>query len=83
VRYARNPGVLWRSTSLGPVVLVPGRDLPTRLSGLAAVVWEVLDGTLADEDLDREVAQLLAEPVDLAACLRELVEADLVVPVDR
>jgi hypothetical protein len=79
VRYARNPEVLWRSTSLGPVVLIPGRDLPTRLGGLAAVVWEILDDALPRDELDGEVAQLLEEPVDLAACLHELLEADLVV----
>jgi hypothetical protein len=80
VRYARNPAVLWRSTSLGPVVLIPGRELPTRLSGLAAVVWEVLDDPLAAAELDGEVAQLLDESMDLSGCLAELLEADLVVP---
>lgn len=79
MRYARNPAVLWRSTSLGPVVLLPGRELPTRLSGVAAVVWEVLDAALARNELDGEVAHVLDEPIDLTACLEELVEADLVV----
>lgn len=82
MRYARNPEVLWRSTSLGPVVLIPGRELPTRLSGLAAVVWEVLDGALARDELDGEVTQVLDEPMDLSACLTELIEADLVVASD-
>ena len=57
VRYARNPAVLWRSTSQGPVVLVPGRELPdARSSGLAAVVWEVLDEPLDADALQDEVA---------------------------
>jgi hypothetical protein len=83
VRYARNPAVLWRSTSLGPVVLIPGRELPTRLSGLAAVVWEVLDAPLAEAELGDEVARLLDERHPLTTCLAELVEADLVQPVAR
>lgn len=78
MRYARNPAVLWRSTSLGPVVLIPGRDLPTRLSGPAAVVWEVLDTPLAVAELEPEVGQLLDEPIDLATCLAEMLVADLV-----
>ena len=50
MRYARNPSVLWRSTSRGPVLLGPDQDRPELLGGQAAVVWEVLDepGTVAD-----------------------------------
>ena len=80
MRYARNPAVLWRSTSLGPVVLIPGRELPTRLSGLAAVVWEVLDVPLTEGALQDEVAGLLDEHHPLTACLADLVDADLVRP---
>jgi hypothetical protein len=79
VRYARNPAVLWRSTSQGPVVLVPGRELPTRLSGLAAVVWEVLDEPLDAGRLADEVAGVLDDRPDLGRCLAELRHATLVV----
>jgi hypothetical protein len=78
VRYARNPAVLWRSTSQGPVVLIPGRDLPTRLSGLAAVVWEVLDEPLDQGALQDEVATVVDGRPDLTACLAELADASLV-----
>jgi hypothetical protein len=80
VRYARNPSVLWRSTSQGPVVLGADEEAPTRLHGLAAVVWEVLDEPLDADGLRDEVATVLDDPPDLTACLAELVEATLLVP---
>ena len=79
MRYARNPAVLWRSTSQGPVVLAPGRQLPTRLSGLAAVVWEVLDEPLDAARLTDEVEAMVDGRPDLDRCLAELSQATLVV----
>jgi hypothetical protein len=58
VRYARNPEVLWRSTSRGPVVLVPGREGPDRLGGVAAVVWEVLDDPMDAVGVEAAVVTL-------------------------
>jgi hypothetical protein len=80
VRYARNPTVLWRSTSQGPVLLAVDDEAPTRLHGLAAVVWEVLDQPLDADALRDEVADLLHARPDLTPCLDELVARALVVP---
>lgn len=79
MRYARNPGVLWRSTSRGPLVLLPDRDDPERLGGLAAVVWEVIDGPLDEEALQEEVAAVLDDRPSLRACLESMIEAGLLV----
>lgn len=80
MRYARNPAVLWRSTSRGPVVLIPGRDDPERLGGIAAVVWEVLDHPMDETELGREVSALIdPAPAGLRVCLATLVGAALVV----
>lgn len=79
MRYARNPAVLWRSTSRGPVVLGPDRDEPERLGGLAAVVWEVLDHPLDAGGLQEEVAIVIDGEPDLAPFLATLIEAELVV----
>jgi hypothetical protein len=80
VRYVRNPEVLWRSTSLGPVVLAPDRAEPERLGGLAAIVWELLDGPRSAEDLATDATALIPDRPDVAPCLDALVAAGLVVP---
>jgi hypothetical protein len=82
VRYARNPCVLWRSTSRGPVVLVPGHDDPERLGGLAALVWEVLDEPLTLEALHEEAMGLLDQAPRLSPCVDGLVAAGVVVRLD-
>ena len=79
MRYARNPEVLWRSTSQGPVVLIPGRELPTRLGGLAAVVWEVLDEPLDLDGLRDATEAMVDGRPDLTDSLDELRRATLVV----
>ncbi len=78
MHYARNPAVLWRSTSRGPVLLVPGHDDPERLGGLAAVVWEVLDEPLDLEALCDEAMSLLDHRPDLSPCLDALLAAGVV-----
>jgi hypothetical protein len=82
VRYARHPEVLWRSTSQGPVVLLPDREDPTRLGGLAAVVWELLDRPLTIDELADEAMRLFDERPDLTACLGELLRAGAVLVSD-
>lgn len=77
MRFARHPEVLWRSTSQGPVILVPGRDDPDRLGGLAAVVWEVLDEPLDAERLLDELTTVLGHRPELTSCLETLLEAGL------
>ena len=78
MRYARHPEVLWRSTSQGPVVLLPGREEPTRFGGLAAVVWELLDRPMTIDELADEATRLFDERPDLTACLDELLGAGAV-----
>lgn len=79
MRYARHPAVLWRSTSLGPVVLIPGKDDPDQLGGLAAVVWEVLDAPTDEVSLRAEVATMVDGDPDLGPCLATMIESRLVV----
>lgn len=79
MRYARHPAVLWRSTSLGPVVLIPGKDDPDQLGGLAAVVWEVLDAPTDEESLRAEVATVVGGRPDLGPCLATMIESRMVV----
>ncbi len=80
VRYARNPAVLWRSTSRGPVLLAPGPADPERLEGLASVVWEVLDEPCDTDALGRSVAALLGDERDVTSAVEELLAAGLVEP---
>ena len=47
--------MLHRSTARGPLVLPPGSDQPTLLSGAAAAIWLLLEGPGTEADL---VAQL-------------------------
>lgn len=72
MRYVRNPDVLWRSTSRGPIVLAPGNDAPVRLGGVAAVVWELLDDPLTAADVSALVDEMLPEASEVDAALAEL-----------
>ncbi|MEQ1788506.1 MAG: hypothetical protein ABL966_15745 [Acidimicrobiales bacterium] len=78
MRYARHPAVLWRSTSLGPVVLIPGKDDPDQLGGLAAVVWEVLDDALTTAEVTAAVGAIVGEAPDLSGALADMEAARLV-----
>lgn len=53
----RSAAVLWRSTSRGPVVLVPGREHAAVLDGLGALVWELLDEPMTIDALAAAVAE--------------------------
>ena len=77
--YARNPQVLWRSTSHGPVVLLADRD-PVRLGGVAAAVWEVLDEAMDRAAVQAEVSALTGASLDISEVLAELVDQGLVLP---
>jgi len=78
VRYARNPRVLWRSTSRGPVLLAPDHDEPELLGGQAAVVWEVLDEPLTAAEIATAARVVIAEADDAGGALDELVRLGLV-----
>lgn len=79
MRYARNPQVLWRSTSQGPVVLLADRD-PVRLGGVAAAVWEALDDPMDRAAVQAEVRALTGASPDVSEALTALVEQGLVLP---
>jgi len=79
VRYARNPQVLWRSTSRGPVLLGPDDETPQRLDGPAAIVWEVLDAPLDPSAIEDEVAAVAEGLTGVEAAILELVDLALVV----
>jgi hypothetical protein len=77
VRYARNPEVLWRSTSRGPVLLAPAMEHPQLMSGLAAVVWELLEHPASLPDLKRVVAEIAGTDIDLTEAITGLDDEDL------
>lgn len=82
-RWQRAPEVLWRSTSLGPVVLAPTADTPDHLGGLGALVWELLDEPMGDDALGSAIAELVpgdGRPTDesIAEALRMLSDEGLV-----
>jgi len=60
------------------VVLAPDRVAPERLSGTAAVIWELLDEPLDPDELGDGVALVVGRPADVATSLDLLVEARLV-----
>jgi hypothetical protein len=62
-------------------VLVPGREDPNRLRGLAAVVWELLDHPIDEGALSDAVASLVGPRAGLPECLAEMLAADLVLPI--
>ncbi len=78
MRYARNPQVLWRSTSRGPVVLAPHHEQPDRLGGMAAVVWELLDEPLDQAALAAQAADLVGSATGIDEALAHLTDAGLV-----
>ena len=78
--YARNPEVLWRSTSRGPVVLLGDRE-PARLHGAAAVVWELLDDVMDRATVEAEARTVIGTAPDVGPALDELVAQGLVVLV--
>jgi hypothetical protein len=61
------------------VVLAPHRADPDHLTGVGAVVWELLDHPVGNADLDEAVAALLGTAAGVADSLAELIAADLVV----
>ncbi|MEO7572229.1 MAG: hypothetical protein ABIX10_07315 [Acidimicrobiales bacterium] len=79
-RYGRNPAVLWRSTSRGPVLFAPDALDPVRLEGLAALVWEVLDRSLLPVELISAIAALspTSDVAGVESAVEELTERDLV-----
>ncbi len=78
MRYARNPRVLWRSTSRGPVLLAPDHDQPELLGGQAAVVWEVLDEPLTAAEITEAARAVIPEADDADGALAELMRLGLV-----
>ena len=78
--WRRHPAALWRSTSMGPVVLAPGLDVRVRLG---AVAWELLDRP-ADAARVADAATAAGGPAvsvgSAAEALDELARAGLVVP---
>ena len=78
MRYARNPRVLWRSTSRGPVLLAPDRDQPELLGGQAAVVWEVLDEPLTAAEIAEAARAVIDEADDADGAIDELLRLGLV-----
>jgi hypothetical protein len=80
VQFARNPRVLWRSSSLGPVLLTPHHDEPERLSGVAAVVWEVVERSMTTEAI-AAAARDIVEGADVRPAIAELARLDLLQPV--
>lgn len=78
MRYARNPRVLWRSTSRGPVLLAPDRAEPELLGGRAAVVWEVLDEPLTTAEIAEAARAVIAEADDADGAIDELIRLGLV-----
>jgi hypothetical protein len=79
VHLARNPEVIWRSTSRGPVLLAPTWGEARLLGGAAALVWEVLDEPLTDDALALAVAPLGSAGGTVAAAVEELEAGGLVV----
>jgi Coenzyme PQQ synthesis protein D (PqqD) len=78
----RNPAVLWRSTSRGPVVLAPDDETAETLGGLGALVWELLDEPTDLDSLRDAVTALGPDPVpdDIAAAVAELRAVGLLEP---
>lgn len=77
--HARNPAILWRSTSRGPVVLAPAADTPERLGGAAAVVWEVLDRPMTAAALASAVTAVIGQELEVTRALDELRAAGWVI----
>ena len=80
MRYARDPRVLWRSTSRGPVLLAPNQPQPELLGGAAAVVWEVLDDALTSEEIGRMAGELVG-PIDSTAAALDLSSRGLLLEI--
>lgn len=78
MRYARHPGVLWRSTSAGPLLLPPHTDDLVHLTGAGAVVWELLDEPATEETLRDEACELIGGSVDITDALTRLCSSGLV-----
>ena len=79
MRYARNPTVLWRSTTSGPVVLPLDAPSPELLGGLAAVLWELLDAAGVPDDLERDAEAFVGHRVSVRSALLAMEERGLVV----
>ena len=79
MRYARNPTVLWRSTTSGPVVLPADVPSPELLGGLAAVLWELLDVPAVADELERDAEAIVGHSVAARPALLAMEERGLVV----
>ena len=79
MRYARNPTVLWRSTTSGPVILPVDGPRPELLGGLAAVLWELLDDEAAPDALESEAQAFVGHAVSVRPALVAMEERGLVV----
>lgn len=62
-------------------MLVPGSEDPKRLGGLAAVVWELLDGPIDEGAIGEAVVAIGGPPAGLSECLAEMLAADLLLPI--
>jgi hypothetical protein len=60
-RWRRGPAVLHRRTADGPLVLPPGGDQPTLLTGTSAAIWWLLDEPLAEHALAARLADAVVE----------------------
>jgi hypothetical protein len=57
-RYARSPHAVWRATASFLVAAVPPQP-PTRISGSAAVVWDLMTAPKTARELSLECADVL------------------------
>ena len=54
------------------VLYDPGTDLLHVLNATAALVWSVCDGSRSEDEIAREVSELLDDPPELAAVLADV-----------
>lgn len=66
---------MWRRTSRRAVVITPARDV-VELSGLGALVWDLLDEERAVTDVAAELAAVFeVDPGEALATVGEIVQA--------
>jgi hypothetical protein len=80
--FRRSPRAIWRSSTSFLVAAVPPRP-PTRVSGSAARVWDLLAEPITVDALVARLAETVAVPVtqlrtDVDALINQLVDLDLI-----
>jgi hypothetical protein len=75
-RWQRSPGVVWRRSDTKIALLCPGSDALHLLTGTSAVVWQLLDEPIDEQDLVSALAAGFdADPDDVASTLAPFLQA--------